>query len=435
MVLLHHGRWIDRRGIAATIIGLAIAFLGGMIGGCSHAVEPSASTPAPERVRVRLMQDVDRVQLTASANPHVSLESDPHERILGFPSGTAIPVTLDSTGWHIGSLAMPTGTLIIKPGTEGSVRIATSGGSNNAHRGYYKFVPIGAGHFDVINDVDIDGYLKGVLNKEMLSSWDIEAFKAQAITARTYAMYEAHTAGLKRYWDVYPDQRSQVYGGVDAETSKSQEAVDQTAGIVLTFGPGEGKIFKAYFSSCCGGVTQAGADAFPGEAYIEPLSEQFRGPACNGSKFFNWGPIIIRKDELTRRVRLWGERRARIDGHPRPEASMAPISRMAVGALNRYNRPTRFIITDAKGVQFNLASEEMRAAANTDANGGATLPSSFCNVSTELNADAVTFFDGHGNGHGVGLCQYTAEAQAAAGEHHEQILAQAFPQSRLARAY
>jgi hypothetical protein len=83
-------------------------------------------------------------------------------------------------------------------------------------------VPTAAG-FDVINDVDVDGYLKSVVPKEMLPDWTVEAYKAQAIVARTYALYTAKTSGGQT-WDLFPDTRSQVYGGLASETPKSQQA-------------------------------------------------------------------------------------------------------------------------------------------------------------------------------------------------------------------
>ena len=67
--------------------------------------------------------------------------------------------------------------------------------------------------------------------------------------------------------------------------------------------PGQEKIFKAYFSSCCGGITQSATDAF-GDPYIPPLSDQNVQNLCNASPRFNWGPIVIAKSELTSEVNL-----------------------------------------------------------------------------------------------------------------------------------
>src|SRR4029453_17087778 len=96
-----------------------------------------------------------------------------------------------------------------------------------------RFVPGGNGSFDVVNDVDIDGYLKSVVSKELLRHWHDEAYRAQAIVARTYALYEVAGSEGRGRWDLNDDVRSQVYGGITAESAKSRDAVDATAGVVL----------------------------------------------------------------------------------------------------------------------------------------------------------------------------------------------------------
>jgi len=391
---------------------------------CSPETGQSPNSASVQHIRVRLWQDVDHVDVATTDHPFYSYETDATAHELGFPRNTPVTISLNGAGWKVGMAPLPPGVMILRPGSEGSAKI-----NGHAYRGIYKLVPTGGGKFDVINDVDIDGYLKGVVAKEMLAGWELEAYKAQAVAARTYVMYEARTAGMKRYWDVYADTRSQVYGGIDGESSSSRQAVDATAGIVLVYGPGVGTIFKAYFSSCCGGVAQAAADAFPGEPYILPLSEQNHGADCNQSKWFNWGPIVMPENEVRRRVRLWGTK------HTRPEANLPSIARIDIAQTNRYLRPTRFVLTDGKGVQYSLPAEDMRAAIDTDANGGPTLPSSFCKIAADTKANSITFFDGHGCGHGVGMCQYCAQAKALQGERAEQILAEAYPSSRLARAY
>ena len=115
--------------------------------------------------------------------------------------------------------------------------------------------------------------------------------------------------------------------------------------------------------------------------------------------------------------------------------NMADVYRMDVAQMNRYGRPSRVLVSDSRGARFNWSAEDLRAAVNTDAASGTTLPSSFCRINGNPNSDSVTFFDGHGFGHGVGMCQWCAESQAAAGGTAGQILLQAYPQAKLVRAY
>lgn len=361
--------------------------------------------------------------LSANEPPLVRSAATPDGQRMAFPAGIAVPVGLSGNGgWRIGNITYGSGELTIQPAQVGSVSI-----NGQAYRGNYRLVPVAGGKFDVVNDVHIDDYLKSVVSKELLWNWHEEAYRAQAIVARTYALYEWRTAGTGRHWDLYPDQRSQVYGGLSAETSKSREAVDYTRGIVVAYGPpGQERIFKAYFSSCCGGVSQSAADAF-GDSYVEPLSDQSVNSLCNASPRFNWGPVIVGKDELTRRFRAWGARKGR------PEKDMAPVSRIDIQATNRWGRPTRFLVTDARGTRYSCTGEELRWAVNTQAQEGSTLYSSFCKI---INSpDSVHFVEGHGWGHGVGLCQWCAQRRAELGMRHEDIVLAAFQKAVLVHAY
>jgi stage II sporulation protein D len=392
---------------------------------CSEdASQPIAST-AP-RIRVLLAEDLDHADLSGDGAA-IALDSRP----LGYQLSAAIatPISLDKQGWHMGRSLIPNGILKITPGDSA---LTVNG---IAYRGEIRLIPTTAGRFNIINDIDVEDYLAGVVTREMYPTWPLEAIKAQAVASRTYALYETHAAGVNRAFDVFGDERSQMYGGLSAETSKSREAVQETQGIVLTYGPGDGVIFKAYFSSCCGGVTQAAADAFPGDPYIPPLAEKSNGACCNACKYYNWGPITISKSELTRRFHVWAQRQSQEVGHPIAELNMAPVYRIDIQQLNRYGRPNRVLITDTHGVQFSWPAEQLRSAVNVDPKSGPTLPSSYCKINGDPNSSSVTFYEGHGFGHGVGMCQWCAEAHAAAGDNFAQILVDAYPQTKLVRAY
>ena len=385
--------------------------------GCAHRPRPRPLAGIPI-VRVRLLQDQHLVTLTASRPPSVSLggaSSTP----LNLPRNEAVPLRLTSQGWRIGDATFPaTGQLTVHPEADGSVAI-----NGTPYRGRYRFVPTPQGSFDVVNDVDIDSYLKSVVSKELLWNWHDEAYRAQAIVARTYALYESAGDGRGHY-DVNDDVRSQVYGGLPAESSKSRSAVDSTAGVVVAH-PTDGgyKIFKTYFSSCCGGITASAADVF-NEPDIPPLSARYVGPVCKDSPRFVWGPIVMPKSELTRRFRLWGNAR----GHAIKE--IGEVVSVDVLTSNGFGRPTRFLVTDARGTRYALSGEEFRWSVNS---GGVVLNSSFVKPINEPTT--VRFAEGHGWGHGVGMCQWCAEAYAESGMPHEDIVLKSFPGSALKRAY
>lgn len=106
----------------------------------------------------------------------------------------------------------------------------------------------------VVNEVDLEAYLRGVVPREMISSWPLEALKAQAVAARTYAVAKvAECAASGAYYAMTATTSSQVYGGVSAETTNSDAAVAATAGLVLTYG---GKTITAYYHASSGGHTE-----------------------------------------------------------------------------------------------------------------------------------------------------------------------------------
>jgi stage II sporulation protein D len=387
--------------------------------GCSSTQQQTPST-AP-LMRVRLMANQDQVLVTATAQPKVHAVNDTRVRPLQFPLGQAVQIMLAVDGWRVGGVPLGGGELLVEQEADGSVAV-----NGKSYHGKFRFVPTTAGRFDVMNDVDVDSYLKGVLAAEMLARWDIEAFKAQAIVARTYALYQANTVGVTRAFDVEDTTADQVYGGIASETDKAKDAVDATAGIVLTAGPGNGKIFKAYFSACCGGISQSSYDAF-GEPYNEVLGERNNGAMCNESPKFNWGPIEMRKDELTRRMKIWGAAKGN------PIRDMGPLDRLDIQYVNRFGRPVRYLVTDTRGTRYTLGSEETRNACNADNGDGPKLWSSF--FKTIVSTETIQFVEGHGFGHGVGLCQWCAQTMATRGYKAEYILEQSYPKAQRRRAY
>lgn len=390
--------------------------------GCSQDTSRNGVPPGTPDVRVLLLEDQQQVNVSASASPTVHVGANSSGRRLNFPAGVPVPVSLTSAGWRIGSAQLGPGEMLLEPSLDGSLHIG-----HVAYHGRYRFVPVAPNRFDVVNEVDLESYLRGVLRSELYPTWHEEAYKAQAIAARTYALYEARTDGRGRHFDVYADQRSQVYGGIGAETARSREATGATAGIVVAYGPpGREVIFKSYFSSCCGGISQSANDAF-GDSWSQPLSDEARGPVCTESPKFNWGPLLISKAEITRRMRAWGAWKKE------PLKDVGPVTRIEISGVSRFGRPVRFTITDAKGTRYSMRAEDLREAINTDAGGGVRLFSSFCKpVDDGAN---IRFTDGHGFGHGVGMCQWCAEHQAAQGWNDEAIVLTAFRGAKLVRAY
>ncbi len=401
----------------------ALVILSCLPAGCSQDLQPADFSGHKPIVRVLVFQGRSSVQLSASQPPTIRTSSIPSPRRLDILPGENLVLGLTPTGWRLGNVVVGTGELQIQPAAEGSVRV-----DGQPYRGRYRLVPTGPDKFDVVNDVDVDGYLKGVVPRELKRLWSEETYKAQAVVARTYAMYELKAASASSHYDLFNDQRSQVYGGIAAETAVARQAVDATSGVVVTSGPpGHERIFKAYFSSCCGGIGQNAADAF-GDPPSAPLMEQAVGNLCSQSPHFNWGPVVVSKVELTRRFRRFGQLRNRA------EKDMAPLSRIEVAMKNSLGRPVRFTAIDTRGAKYFWTGEEMRWAVDTDAGDSTKLISSFFEIDNS-QPGVIRFFNGHGFGHGVGMCQWCAERRAELGMRYDAIVLAAYPNSKLLKAY
>lgn len=142
----------------------------------------------------------------------------------------------------------------------GAIRVSGPAGLNTGGRSYRGVLELrgGAGGINVINVVNLEQYVRGVVAWESPSSWPIEALKAQAVAARTYAIT---TSKGGDGWDQYADTRSQVYGGISAETASTDRAVAETSGHVVTHG---GKPVTTYFFSTSGGRTEDVENVWPG---------------------------------------------------------------------------------------------------------------------------------------------------------------------------
>ena len=139
-----------------------------------------------------------------------------------------------------------TDQIVIKPEENGYVSV-----KRKWYRGHFKIIN-DHDSLTVINDIPLEMYIQGVVPSEMPSSWEIEAHKAQAIAARSYA-----SANMGKRWkygyDLKDTPEDQAYGGASAETLRTNQAVEETEGIVLVC---QGKIVPAYYSASAGGQTR-----------------------------------------------------------------------------------------------------------------------------------------------------------------------------------
>lgn len=292
------------------------------------------------------------------------------------------------------------------------------------YRGWMRFSRTGNRTGSVTNVVDIEDYLIAVVDAELPRRFHAEAFRAQAIAARTYAWYHKQTVGKKRDWDVKATERSQVYRGIgrSQQGSPAAEAVYDTRGLVCAWDAPEGeRIFCTYFASACGGTT-ASVAAINGreEALIPPLAGNVQCDFCRDSPDRSWGPVSRGKTVITELLR---------SRYPRFKA-IGPIERIEVAEATPAGRAVRYRCIDGQDREVEIEAENLRLT--LDSGGRAIRSTYFVLVDSGFE---VVFQDGRGLGHGVGLCQYGADALARQGVKASQILQRYYPSSRVRRAY
>ena len=163
--------------------------------------------------------------------------------------------------------------IVIKPEENGFVSV-----KNKWYRGHFKLINDGKS-LTVINDIPIELYIRGVVPSEMPSGWNIEAHKAQAIAARSYALANLGKRAKNGY-DLKDTPEDQAYGGATAETQQTNEAVQDTTGIVLIH---DGKIIPAYYSASAGGHTVNASQVWNKDlAFIKAVPSFDEGIKKNG---------------------------------------------------------------------------------------------------------------------------------------------------------
>jgi stage II sporulation protein D len=212
-------------------------------------------------------------------------------RSLIKPTGSSNPTNADTT------LAANLREVIINGGSSpakfSSLKPVSFGSANErvfpvrlngkAYRGRIEVFVNSRGTLTAVNVVPLEDYLLGVVPNE-LGFPSIEAQKAQAIAARTYAVANIGQFSAQGF-DLLPTVRSQVYRGVSSEAAMSTQAVLQTRGIVATY---QGKPINALYTSTCGGRTENSENIFE---FNEPY---LRGVECSleGREYFN--PFLIK---------------------------------------------------------------------------------------------------------------------------------------------
>jgi stage II sporulation protein D len=278
------------------------------------------------------------------------------------------------------------------------------------YRGRFESVQLPDGRIGLVNVVPLDAYLYGVVTKEVSAGWPRAALEIQAIVARTYALGRQRPG---KPYDVVAGESDQVYGGIDAEAVEARDAVDATAGAVVTF---RGAPARIAFSSCCGGHTEDAAEVW-GASY--PYLRGVADPHCTNAPDYRWERGV----PYDAFARAFGPA---LDG-------VGDLDRVELRDVDPSGRARRVALVGSRGTY------EIKATAFRSAVGPAIVRGTLLETVNLLRVagtpvPTTVSIVGRGRGHGVGLCQWGARGLATEGWSATQVLQFYFPGTALGRA-
>ncbi|MFQ5423061.1 MAG: SpoIID/LytB domain-containing protein [Phycisphaerae bacterium] len=416
-----------RRAAPVVILCTTLVLMTALFVGCLHMAEwkRSRRTSVPEQPPAVIVDRQIRVRLFGR-KPRVSEQLD---------ITTAYAIVETSTGDSIVRSASPLRAATVRPAPAGGIAIgdrtfdaddilitptldAAVSLNNRTYRGRLRIQRADRG-LTFTNLVDVEAYLRGVLRGELPRSFHPEAFKTQAIAARTYVLYQKRIAPLDRSFDVFDHEGSQVYLGVRGEDFVAVHAVESTQGEVCVWDDGEKEdIFCTYYSSTCGGRSQPVDHVKAAERRIPPLAGGVVCNDCYVSPYYRWNPIRLSRAEVTRRV---------VARYPSIQ-KIGTVTKLVPKGVTPDGRIIRIELIGSGGRNETLIGEDFRLCI-----GGRVLKST--NMTIEDAGGDFIFKDGKGFGHGVGLCQYGMETKAAHGMSYREILAIYYPGSKVRKIY
>ncbi len=316
---------------------------------------------------------------------------------------------------------------------------------------YILLTPNSDSSFNVINYVETEQYIKGVLPSEIYPSWHPEALKAAAIATRTFT-HNSKGGKHKSYGvDLCKTTCCQVYSGVSKCYESTNKAVDDTAGQVLVY---NGKLITAVYHAISGGVTESAAGAwgsnpagFPYLTVIETPFEKYEElNAGKWSRFITEAELNALIASSSYRSKLpAGVKDITIDDSTPGYINNMTITDNAGNSVtlktssqvsslfSRYARSANFTITKVflpTNTPANVTVVTAMGKAELGADGGIH----YLTAEGEQTAAGVScgyYIDGKGYGHGVGMSQHGSQFAAEAGYTYQEILSTYYPGTQL----
>lgn len=363
----------------ATIVAVLFAGNAGVASGISSFLQ--------ENIRVALVKGVESIRLDGDG----VLATDES----GEPLRLALPAQLKRVPAGIAVGGKTVRKLV-------AVSPATVMVNGKRYRGTIEVIPQDKGLL-VIDDLPLEDYLVGLINCEISSLWPIEAVKAQAVVARTYAIYQKRARSSALY-HLESSVLDQVYDGCEIEDTRAARGVRETAGEVLTYG---GQPIQAFYHSNCGGRTEVAENVW---GFRLPYLRSVDCAYCTVNPSARWEQTLPLK-KLESLLKTGG-------------VAVPGLREIREGKRNESGRLTDLLLVSSRGPTVVTTVTFRKLVGYT-----VIKSTNFQVKVTEDNA----IFTGAGYGHGVGLCQWGAKQRASDGFTCREILNYYYPGALLSQ--
>lgn len=412
--------------------GRGLVALALLLPGCRFVVPvgaPVSGVPDEEPVvRVGILVDTTEAAVGAEAAHELAVAGGrvvargrPGERWTFSADSQGLLEAVDRDGRRVGPFETP-----VRVRTEGDAPVVIAG---RAYRGGARVRAAGPGRVTAINVLPLERYLLGVVPREIPTE-QLEAVKAQAVAARTYAV--GHLGNRERLgFDFYATVADQAYGGRGVEDPVATRALRETSGEILVH---SGRPILAFYHSTCGGRTAAVDEVWDRAPlpYLRSVSDRVPGTEdryyCETSNRFRWTE------------RWTGESLAAILAETLTTPAGEPVGAVdAVTALETRGRTpsgrvdTLRIVAD--GRRYTVRGDSIRRVLRPEPD--RILNSALFELDVERADGRIRRVTAHGGGwgHGIGMCQIGAIGRARAGQDYREILPAYYTDAELARIY
>ena len=366
---------------------------------------------APPKIRVML---VDRASssdgITLSTQGRYAIYSaTPTAPLLTGSNLAPSRIQVDDRGVALGGRYIDKGRVTVTATRRGFIGV-----EGRLYHGTVVIVPHDGDRFSLVNEVDVENYLRGVIACEAPADWPSETLRAHAIASRTWTLHEIKKKGGAKLADVRADIYSQVYKGVGAETKVADQAVKASRGIIMLY---ERKLFPAYYCSACGGHT-ANAYTVWHEYKIAPLAG-VPDPYCALSAYRSWRQSYSKRQIISALQKAY------------PQMKLPDLLEIIPTDISPSGHAERVKLLYPTGF-YDISGDKLRKDLGRDSSGILALRSTRFSV---VRVGDTFWFQGRGNGHGVGMCQWGAREMGVQGKGSREILQHYYPKSRLWRVY